>query len=419
MALTLEITENSLDDNEQHLPIDVLRYETQEYIKDVATTLRVNPDFVTSSIYAVAAGALGGRVKLIDERGFVNTPSLWLCHVAPSGYGKSPVEDVVMQPLIEEQEKLYLEFKNSICDFRNRSKNESSENIPEPIRKRVFITDTTPEATYKALADNSSGLMVYREELAGWIRDFGRYNTSGEIQNLLSIWSGKTIDISRITRDGEFIRSPCLTVFGGTQPPMLKKIFGSDLLMDNGFNARFLWVFPATTLELEYHRGAIRDDLAFRWKENVKRLLNLSEKQIRFSPSAAEVYCDFWEKTQKKSIDAAGILREALLKIQIYAEKWALLTHLLSERNWQENFALDEISADCMKTAVDAMERFEVWAERVYGEIVGEKNVAKQLTKTQILQLLNKEIPIKNISLFAESLGVSRQLISRALSLKT
>jgi hypothetical protein len=51
---------------------------------------------------------------------------------------------------------------------------------PEPVPlPRIMVGDTTPEALAGLLKDNPKGLLLYRDELAGWLGCFGRYSSSG------------------------------------------------------------------------------------------------------------------------------------------------------------------------------------------------------------------------------------------------
>ena len=59
-------------------------------------------------------------------------------------------------------------------ELRHTDKDDS--NKPKPICKKLSLTDTTPEAIYKALSFMPQ--MVYRDEIKGMIDDFDRYKCS-------------------------------------------------------------------------------------------------------------------------------------------------------------------------------------------------------------------------------------------------
>ena len=54
--------------------------------------------------------------------------------------------------------------------------------------------DTTPEKVGTLLRDNPKGLLLYREEMAGWIGSFGRYSSSGSSERAMWVeaYGGRT-----------------------------------------------------------------------------------------------------------------------------------------------------------------------------------------------------------------------------------
>lgn len=397
----------------KHLPFYTMKVELQAFIKKMAEVFQIDIDFCTSTVYAATAAIMGNRFTTRDTKGYVNTLALWLSHVAPSGYGKSPVEDTVMQPLINRQESFRIEHKARLKEW------EENKEGAKPKRRKVFVQDSTPEALYQALEDNPEGLLLYREELSGWPLDFGRYNASGEIDTLLSIFSGKTIDTNRITRDGNFVRNPCLTVFGGTQPDRLAKVFGRDVFLSSGFDARLLWVFPDVQIDLDYNTAAIPKEYIDEWNSFVDKLYSLEPRQVTFSPQAQKLYIDYWKAMQKKKVDGDSFMSQVYSKLQIYCEKWAGLTFLLSEDNYQADYALAEVDALSMQIGIESMQLFEEWAAKVYAKMC-ESSPSMHMSRADLIRKFCEAYPIKEgkIQQFADSIGVSRPLISRALKNK-
>ena len=74
--------------------------------------------------------------------------------------------------------------------------------VPEmPVCRRFILSDTTPEAMYNVHRHNLRGICLERDELKGWIDDFGRYNKSGRwlcgfsrgVSNLLPSTASQTL----------------------------------------------------------------------------------------------------------------------------------------------------------------------------------------------------------------------------------
>ena len=170
---TLNISPNGLNEPLEKLPLYNTIPEIQGFVKKLGEVYQVDVDFCTSTIYSAVAAVLGKKITLRDAKGYINTPALWLCHVAPSGYGKSPVEAEVMRPLVVRQAQLHAAHKAQMQEWEQKKEG------GKPKMRRVFVSDSTPEALYQALEANPDGLLLYRDELSGWPSDFGRYNASG------------------------------------------------------------------------------------------------------------------------------------------------------------------------------------------------------------------------------------------------
>ena len=151
------------------------------------------------------------------------------------------------------------------------------------------------------------------------------------------------------------------------------------------------------------------------WSDFVDKLYSLEPRQVTFSPEAQKLYIDYWKSMQKKKVGGDSYMNQVYSKLQIYCQKWAGLTFLLSEENYQTDYALAEVDALSMQIAIESMLLFEEWAAKVYAKM-RESSPSLHLTKAQLIQKFNEVYPIQNYQQFADSIGVSRPLISRALN---
>lgn len=421
VPLPIEIPAGALETpQEKHLPFRNMTRDAQEFILKCAEVYQVSVDFATSGVLVAVAGAMGNRYKTRDAKGYINTPALWLCHVGRSGYGKSPIEKEVMWPIIERQKRLSADYKAKKAIWeaslqKGKGATDGQQESQKPIREKAFISDSTPEALYQALEDNPQGLMLFRDELAGWVADFGRYNKSGEIDNLLSIWSGNAIDTSRMTREGNFVDEPCLSVFGGTQPDRLSAVFGREVFMANGFNARMLWVYPEEQKPQTYSIARVPQDYKNWWAATIETLYQLPAQVVEFSPEAIKLYAGYYDATQLKIKDADPNMDAVLAKLPIYVERLAGIYHLLSDVTRDRLIAVGKISGTAMQDAIEAANVFEGWARKVYEKMASPQSLPP-MTKENAIRMFDSYYPIENIQQFADSIGVSRQLISRALN---
>jgi hypothetical protein len=113
----------------------------------------------------------------------------------------------------------------------------------EPARPRLLVTDTTPEALAHIIAGNPRGLMVVRDELAGWLESFERYGPGSARAMWLEAYGARPFALDRVKLNKKPIHIPALSVsvFGTTQPDKLAAVLQSA---DDGLAARFLWTWP-------------------------------------------------------------------------------------------------------------------------------------------------------------------------------
>lgn len=91
-------TNNFFSEPAPHLPYKNLNPTLVEYIECVARMTQSPIDFVVSTIFAFASGAIGSRIMLKDPKGYLNPPALWVCLLAPTGIGKTPVLTEISKP---------------------------------------------------------------------------------------------------------------------------------------------------------------------------------------------------------------------------------------------------------------------------------------------------------------------------------
>ncbi len=53
------------------------------------------------------------------------------------------------------------------------------------------MQDVTPEAVHRILSENPRGLCLYADELAGWFKNFNRYNNGSESEFWMSVFNHK------------------------------------------------------------------------------------------------------------------------------------------------------------------------------------------------------------------------------------
>ena len=108
---------------------------------------------------------------------------------------------------------------------------------PDPPTPRRYTTnDTSIEKMAELLVDNPDGLLLYRDELTGWLRSLDKAGHEAARAFYLEAWNGDgSHEVDRIGRGSLFVKAVCVSVLGGIQPgPLSSYVEGA---FDDGESA--------------------------------------------------------------------------------------------------------------------------------------------------------------------------------------
>ena len=233
------------------------------WIAEQAEAAACPVDYVAGPLLA-AVSALIGNARWPQAGGsWSEPPHLWAASVGDSGTGKSPGGDGLLGkvlPVVEHNMRadfpdLLQEWKASAEMVKAREEQWRSEVRdaqkagkappppgPEPQEPRLRQNDVTIERVASLLATTAlKGLLIVRDELAGWICGMNAYNDSGRAF-WIEAFGGRQYRVER-QKNPEPIIVPHLAVAvsGGVQPERLTKILAEA---DDGLLSRILWCWP-------------------------------------------------------------------------------------------------------------------------------------------------------------------------------
>lgn len=402
MRFYSEIADNYKENPITELPIDGLKDWQQEMINNLKDVFSCNTDYIVASFLTVAGVAIGSKIKSFDGI-YHNTASLWTVLVGRSGVNKSQVIKWLIKPIEDADGHNYNESKKK---FKGKS-----DKRPFDFEQRIF-SDHTPESRNVLLAHNPIGIILVRDEIRGFIDDIFRYNKSGEISQLLSIFDNTSFFVNRKKEGKLLIKNPFMSILGGIQPNILKITFGVIHFKDSGFNARVLWVYPNIDSNPSTYSNVQNSEYNAReWKAFINNLMNFKNNVVaKFSPSAMSEYKNYWNYLQfMKSKNES--MAPTYSKLQIYAQKIALITEILISSNL-DNI---EISDKSMNYAISVCRYFEQTASKV-NSLFTSNITYSNITKEEVVRKLIDFYPHVNQSRLAFLLGISRQAISKKLS---
>jgi hypothetical protein len=367
-----------------------------------ATARCVPVDYVATGLLASASALIGNARWTEAGPEWREPPVLWLGVVGSPSAGKSPALDPVLgivrkieqqaieaiRPKLQARQEAVELARAKQADWQAKVKKALAKgllppsrpwdaNEPEPIPlPRLVVGDTTPEKLGVIVRDNPKGVLLNRDEIAGWLGSFGRYTAAGggERAMWLEAYGGRTYTIDR-QKDPEPIVIPHLSVpvLGGVQPDKLHLITGGD---DDGFAARFLWAWPEPVSGFRLAKDKI--DQAPQ-EEALRRLHALAmartgdkstqPSHVPLSQAAAAHFETYGAHVRGRAKSVSGLLAGALGKVTGNVLRLALVLEYLS---WSEEGFRPEplkIGETAMLSAIGLVDDYFLpMARRVLGE---------------------------------------------------
>jgi hypothetical protein len=251
------------------LPADVFGPYWHYWLKRQAETLAVPIDYLALALLTTAASLVGNARWVSPWTDWSEPPVIWGVLVGLPSSGKTPatdplrrvlarLEDETVEPFEERLrhwealreaarlvEKEWLESISSAVQKGTEPppKPANAMTPDKPVRPRLLTSDSTTEAVATLLAHHHKGLLLFRDELGGWLRSFGRYGNESDRAFWLETFGRRPFVLDRVKHPAP-VRIPHLSVcvLGGIQPDVL----GSLLLRgdDDGLASRFLFAWP-------------------------------------------------------------------------------------------------------------------------------------------------------------------------------
>ena len=274
----------------------------------------------------------------------------------------------------------------------------SSEERP-PSRRRYMVNDSTVEKLGELLNENPNGLLIFRDELTGFLRQLDRDGHEADRAFYLEAWNGHgRFKYDRISRGTIDIEAACISILGGIQPGPLGYYLRSALQGgegDDGLIQRFqLLVWPDISKEwvnVDRWPDSGARKIAY---EVFRRLNKLTATDIgaqpdedldgipyvRFSPEAQEIFDDWRAKleTRLRQNHEHPALEAHLAKYRSLIPSVALLIHLADHGK-------NSVGVDAIERACAWGEYLESHARRVYSQGLAPDDMAARALADRIL----------------------------------
>lgn len=305
---------------------------------------------------------------------------------------KTPAAKVAKKPAFERQRKLGREYAEEKEDWKRevrewevekRDAQKAGEPAPEepeaPAMSSCVAGGTTVEALVSILEDNPRGLLVHRDELAGWVRSMDQYKggKGSDRQNWLNLWNTDEVVVDRKSRLGEpvILAKPFISLFGGIQPAMLGELGGG---VEDGMMDRFLFAYPATrharfsyeevSPEAEDRYAALYDGLADLTLAT-DEYGDPNPKPLRLSPGARKLFAGVADSLSGEMLQPGfpRRLEGVWSKLRGYLARLSLVLAVC--RCVEEGVREERVEAADVEAASKLVGYFKAHARRVYAEI--------------------------------------------------
>lgn len=425
---------------------DLLPPEIGGAVDDIAERMQCPPDFPAASMLVALAAVIGCRIGIRPRRfdDWLVVPNLWGCVVGRPSLKKSPAighaENRIRAIEARERERMAGEIERFQVDAvlaeasvkamkseiakavkvgdtddarRLALELKALEEAVAPVPRRIITTDSTIEKLGEMLNRYPLGMLLWVDELVGWMRGLDRQDMAGVRQQFLTLWNGLgRLNIDRVGRGETVVEHPCLSVFGCATPggiadyvaAALRGGRGDDGLIqrlqvlvwpdspkeyrhvdrwpDSPARDRLVAVFEALA-DLDVDSFAERDqfdDGGIRW--------------LRFDSDGQSIF-DRWDAEMQNRIRAAEMpeaFESHLSKYASLVPSVALVIHLaMAGRGPVSGVAAD--------MAVRWAEYLESHAARLYSIAVApERRLAKPLLRRLIAWPKDKPIRVRDIS---------------------
>jgi hypothetical protein len=292
--------------------------------------------------------------------------------------------------------------------------------LPEPQAPRLRQNDVTIEKVATLLASASpKGLLIVRDELAGWLGSMNQYNDAGRAF-WIEAYGGRPY---RVERQKHLlpIDIPRLVVaaYGGTQPEKLSELLDEA---DDGLFSRLAWAWPES-IPFRLGRRPPRAEWAISAFDRLRQL-DLAPSLVP-EGTARPIHVpiaegtwpkleEFGREMQAHQATAGGLLRSALGKARGLALRLSLVLEMLWWAASEGMSAPPTVISEraFLAGAMLVAEYFMPMAERVYGDVSTSKadrhaaTLAKWICKEKVTEVhvrhLQREVRLPGLKTAAD-----------------
>jgi phage/plasmid primase-like uncharacterized protein len=315
----------------------------RDYIFDVADRQQSPPDFVAVATIIGLSGLLGRKILISPKQNddWTVTPNQWGIIIGRPSAMKSPSMKEALKPLRQLEIKMAEQHVEAIQRYKEacllaeitesvakqnakkavqKGKIEEAkealktdeEAAPSPTRPRLIVNDATIEKLGELLNENPNGLILSRDELAGWLAKLTKEEYQADRAFYLECFDGNGHFVyDRIGRGTIDVKHCTLSVIGGIQPSKISTLVREAIkgTADDGLIQRFQFaVWPDDIGTWEWRDRAPNQTAKANYYKAFERIHNLTFHTIdgeppclKFCYEAQQLFIEWMEDLQVKA----------------------------------------------------------------------------------------------------------------------
>lgn len=390
------------------LPLSIIPVPFRAWIADMSHRMQCPPDIAAATAIVMVGSIIGTgcgiRPKRRDE--WLLIPNLFGAAVGRPGIVmKSPTIAEMLTPLnkleAEAKEIFDVDMKKHSIDLeclkveretikRSAVKNKAGASIDDlkakltsldepiaPIWRRYRTNDATTEKLSELLNENPRGLLVFRDELLGFLNSWEKQGHEQDRAFFLEGWNGLGDNYTdRIGRGTVYTKNMCISIFGSIQPEKLQQYLYK--MTDDGMFQRFqVLVYPDEPENWNLIDQLVNGEAKQRASFITKVLSTMDFKLIgaefkegdktpylHFINDAQEFFYEWLTDLEKKIRSKEDeLISEHLAKYRKLMPALALVFHLIDVADGEVTGA---ISLDATERAAAYCDYLEEHARRIY-----------------------------------------------------
>lgn len=304
------------------------------------------------------------------------------CKSHPLNFAIRPFSDLDCKST-QEYMKAYAEYERQ----RELPMKERTEARPiAPVCKRHLISDATPEAMLQIHSENLRGICMWNDELAGWFKNFSRYNKGSDEEYWLKLFNANpTFSDRKGAKNSVYISRPFVSVVGTIQNGILNEL-AQGRRSSNGFIDRLLFVISNNQDKQPWSDQEPTFDIETAWAEIIGKLMAMPystdengyilSEILQFAPDAKSRLYE-WQRENTDDCNRAesDALKGIYNKFDFHAIRFCLILQLARWACGEADKA--EIDIISVENAVSLVNYFKMTARRVQG-IISEMTLTEQ-----------------------------------------